>query len=169
VNTKTGWMLVAVLLAIGLAGCVSNPGIVQMSPDTYMLSREDKGGIFGNASAMHASVIAEANKFAASKGMVAIPITTHETPMYPGHFATFDYQFRLVSPDSPDAKSTPMVQRPDVVVQQTERKSVDVHATAAPAAPDVYTELLKLDDLRKKNIITEEEFQAQKAKLLAGK
>jgi Short C-terminal domain len=158
-----------ILLLIAITGCVSNPGIVEMSPDTYMLSRQDKAGIFGNASAMHAAVIDEANKFAASKGKVAIPITTHETPMWPGHFATFDYQFRLVDPDSPDAKSTPMIQRPDVVVQQTGKASVDVHATTAPTPPDVYTELLKLDDLRKKGIITEDEFQAQKAKLLAGK
>ncbi|MGO9623252.1 MAG: SHOCT domain-containing protein [Steroidobacteraceae bacterium] len=155
------------LLFFAIAGCAANPGIVQMSPDTYLLSREDKGGIFGNASAMHAAVIDEANKFAASKGKVAIPITTHETAMGPGHFATFDYQFRLVDPNSPDAKSTPMIQRPDVVVQQNENKSVEVHSTTVPPKPDVYTELLKLDDLRKKGIITDEEFQAQKAKLLA--
>lgn len=162
--------LVGLLLLIcAMAGCAANPGIVEMSPGTYILSREDKGGIFGNPSAMHAAVIEEANKFAASKGMVVIPITTHETGLYPGHFATFDYQFRLVAPDSPDAKSTPMIQRPDVVVEQTERKTVDVHANATAAAPDVYTELLKLDDLRKKGIITEAEFQAQKAKILAGK
>jgi hypothetical protein len=157
------------LLFIVVTGCVANPGVVEMSPGTYMLSRQDKAGIFGNASAMHAAVIEEANKFAASKGKVAIPITTHETPLWPGHFATFDYQFRLVDPKSPDAVSTPMIQRPDVVVQQTEKKTVDVHSTTAPTPPDVYTELLKLDDLRKKGIITEDEFQAQKAKLLAGK
>lgn len=164
-------MRIWTFLLIGtIAGCAANPGIVEMSPGTYLLSREDKAGIFGNPSAMHAEVIAEANKFAVSKGKVVIPITTHETPMYPGHFATFDYQFRLVDPDSPDAKPTPMIQRADVVIEQTEKKTVDVHpaGTAAPA-PDVYTELLKLDDLRKKGIITEDEFQAQKAKILAGK
>lgn len=157
------------VLFIGITGCVSNPGIVEMSPGTYMLSRQDKAGIFGNASAMHAAVIEEANKFAASKGKVAIPITTHETPLWPGHFATFDYQFRLVAPDSPDAKPTPMVQRPDVVVQQTERKTVDVHSDATSSLPDVYTELMKLDDLRKKGIITDAEFETQKAKILGGK
>ncbi len=155
--------------ALVLAACAANPGIVEMSPGTYILSREDKGGIFGNPSAMHAAVIQEANKFAASKGMVAIPITTHETPLYPGHFATFDYQFRLVAPDSPDAKSTPMVQRPDVVVQQTEHRTVEVQTNSAPPTRDVYTELMKLDDLRKKGIITEEEFQTLKAKVLAAK
>ena len=31
---------------------------------------------------------------------------------------------------------------------------------------DLYTELMKLDDLRKKGILTEEEFEAEKKKLL---
>jgi hypothetical protein len=36
------------------------------------------------------------------------------------------------------------------------------------ATDDLYTELTKLDDLRKKGILTDEEFQAQKKKLLNG-
>jgi hypothetical protein len=99
-------------LLITLAGCAANPGIIEMSPDTYLLSRQDKGGIFGNASAMKAAVIKEANEFAASKRKVAIPISTHETPLWPGHFATFDYQFRLVAPDDLAAKSTPRYSGP---------------------------------------------------------
>jgi hypothetical protein len=35
-----------------------------------------------------------------------------------------------------------------------------------PAAGDLYTELIKLDDLRKRGILTEEEFQAEKKKVL---
>lgn len=158
-------IVVAVLVSI-IAGCAANPGIVEMSPGTFLLSREDKAGLFGNASAMHAAVIEEANKFAASKGKVAIPISTHETPLYPGHFATFDYQFRLVDPDSPEAKPTPLVQRPDVVVEQTEHKTVDVQTTTPSAKPDLYTELMKLDDLHKRGLLTDDEFQTQKAKLL---
>ena len=34
---------------------------------------------------------------------------------------------------------------------------------------DVYSELMKLDELRKKGILTEEEFQTQKKKVLEGK
>ena len=33
----------------------------------------------------------------------------------------------------------------------------------------VYSELIKLDELRKKRILTEAEFEAQKQKLLSGK
>ena len=41
-----------------------------------------------------------------------------------------------------------------------------VAASEKPAAGDLYTELIKLDDLRKRGILTEEEFQAEKKKVL---
>lgn len=157
-----GLSLASVLaLFAGLTGCVSNPGIVQTAPGVYFISREDKGGIFGNAAAMKADVIREANEFAAKQGKVAIALSTHETPMYPLHFATFDYQFRLVAPDSPEAKASGMlVPTPNV------REKIDVHHDTSPAKRDVYDELAKLDELHKKGVLTDAEFEAQKKKLL---
>jgi hypothetical protein len=62
-----------ILYIMFLSGC-ANPGIVKVSPDTYLLSRMDKGGMFGNVSAMKADVILEANEFAERQGKIAIPI-----------------------------------------------------------------------------------------------
>lgn len=157
---------IPVLLLLTLAGC-ANPEVVQVSPGVYMLSAEDKGGIFGNSARMKANVIRRADEFAASRGKVAIPVTTNETPMHFGHFATFDYQFRLVDKDSPEATATntlgPM---PSVVIQKTD---ADIRTKDTSEHPrDIYTELEKLDDLRKKGIITDAEFEAQKKKILAG-
>jgi hypothetical protein len=51
--------------------------------------------------------------------------------------------------------------------------SIEINSAASrPGKPfqeqnDLYTELMKLDDLRKRGILTDEEFEAQKAKLLA--
>lgn len=86
-----------------LVGC-TNPGIVKLSHDTYLLTRADHAGIFGNTSRLKASVIKDANDFAENLGKVAIPVSTHETPVYPGHFATFEYQFRTVDKDDPETK-----------------------------------------------------------------
>ena len=41
-----------------------------------------------------------------------------------------------------------------------------VSGVVAAASDDFYAELLKLDDLRKKGILTEKEFEAQKKKVL---
>lgn len=136
-----------------------------MSPDTYMISRTDHAGIFGSVSAMKAEVISDASKFAGSQGKVAIPLNVDTTPSYPGHLGTVEYQFRVVDKNDPEAKRTYLKPRPDRVTESNDKLSVDIH-TKDDKAPDLYTELSKLDDLRKRGIITEEEFTAQKKRLL---
>ena len=155
-------------VAAAFAGC-ANPGIVKMSPDTYMLTRTDKGGIFGNASAMKADVIREATTFAEQQGKVAIPLSTKETPMRPGQFASFEYQFRVVDPHDPEARRTSLTPRADVVIEKIEKVDANLKTKdETPKAKDVYAELVKLDELRKRGILTEAEFEEQKRKLLAG-
>lgn len=163
-------VLVSVAAAVGLAsmlGC-ANPTIVQMSQDTYFLSRADHAGIFGNAAAMKADVLREAQEFAASKGKVVVPVTLNTTPNGPGHFATVEYQFKLVEPGSPEAARSTMAPVPTTRIDS---RVITTPAPAAPAPqakPDVYGELLKLDDLRKRGVLTDAEFEAQKRKLLGS-
>lgn len=156
-------------VVIVLAGC-ANPGVVQVSPDTYMLSREDHAGIFGSASALKAGVISDANAFAAGQGKVAIPISAHETPIgVMAKWAKFEYQFRVVDKNDPEVRRTSLVPRADVVIEKTEKISADIRTKDESAkSKDVYAELIKLDDLRKRGILTEAEFEAQKKKLLSG-
>ena len=168
VQLQSMLLLCVVCLAVVVSGC-ANPGIVKLSPDTYMLARTDKGGVFGNASAMKADVIREANEFAASQGKIAIPISLNESPMYIGHFASVEYQFRVVDASDPEAGRVNLVPRPNVVIEKTEKTSIDVKTKDQTDRPkDVYTELLKLDDLRKRGILSEAEFEVQKKKLLSG-
>lgn len=106
------------VVCLALAGC-ANPGIVQISPDTYLLSREDRAGIFGSSSSLKAGVIRDANAFATSLGKIAIPITTTEKPvgLTPGSWARFDYQFRVVSTDDAEARRTSILPRADQVIE----------------------------------------------------
>lgn len=143
-------------------GC-ANPGIVQLSPDTYVLSREDHAGIFGSASSLKAGVIQDANKFAEKMGKIAIPLSSETQPAGPGKWATFEYQFRVVDKDDAEARRTSLVPRPDLVVEKKETSEI----TTKNGSIDVYAELIRLDDLRKKGIITNVEFEAQKKKLLS--
>ena len=89
---------ILMLILIFLVGC-SNPDIIKLSPDTYMLFREDHRGIFGSPSPLKAGVISDANKFAEYQGKVAIPISSHFKPMGigPAQWAEFEYQFRTNS------------------------------------------------------------------------
>jgi uncharacterized protein YcfL len=163
---RTLSFLGVICTALLLSAC-SNPEIVKLSPDTYMLSRQDRGGIFGNASALKAGVIRDADAFAESQGKVAIPISSNESPMWPGHFASFDYQFRVVDKNDPEARRTSLTPRPNIVVEKDEKVSADIKTTdQSTKQADLYTEIMKLDDLRKKGLLTDAQFEAQKQKLL---
>lgn len=142
--------------------------VVQLAPDTYTISRTDHGGIFGNAGKMRTKVIQEANDFAASKGKVAVMKQIHEIPMVVAHnFASIEYTFWVLDKNDADARRISV--RPDngVSTNVVEQRPAPAGVTTT-AKPDLYTELNKLDDLRKRGLLTDAEFEQQKQKLLAA-
>jgi hypothetical protein len=91
-----------------VSGC-ANPGIVKVSGNTYILSREDHAGMFGSASRLKAGVIRDANAFAEKQGKVAVPISAKEHQMgVMADWASFEYQFKLVDKDDPETRNTSM-------------------------------------------------------------
>lgn len=162
-------LIMALMPILARAG---EPEVVQLSPDTYMITKEDHGGIFGSLAKMKVKVIKQANEFAASKGKIAIPLASSERPLGrgPAQWASFEYQFRVVDKDDPEAQRTSLVARPDVVVRVEGEKPPPAPAPTPAASSvredDKYAKLLKLDDLRKRGIITEDEFKAEKKKIL---
>jgi hypothetical protein len=140
-----------------------------MGRDTYLISQTSAGGAFKSMSSLKAEVMMRANEFAESKGKVAIPIAGKESPSYPGHMPNFEYQFRLVDANDPLASGSALPAQADVVIEKRETNSTDIRIKdQSEKSKDIYAELFKLDDLRKKGIITEEEFEAQKKKVLTG-
>lgn len=139
---KLRFLSLAALLML-FVGCQSS-GIVQVSPDTYKVSRKSAGGIFTDTAKLRDEVIQEANSFAASKGKVAVQVSTHSEHPIVGGLPSFEYEFKLVDRGL-------------------------VESSASGKRGDLYGELTKLDDLRKKSIITDAEFEAQKQKLLNAK
>ena len=161
-----GKLAYAITLVL-LVSCASNPGVVQISPDTYLLAKQDNAGIFGNASAFKAEVLSEANSFASAQGKVVIPISLTQTPTGPGRFATIEYQFRVVDPTDPEVKRTSLKERADLVIETNQKSSIDMNLRKEPQSSDMYSELLKLEDLKKRGILTDAEFEAQKKRLLS--
>ena len=92
-----------------LAGC-ANPKVVQISSGVYELGRSDHGGIFGNEDALKSGVISDANAFAEKQGKVAIPVYAKQHPVgILGDWASFEYTFRVVDKDDPEAKIPKML------------------------------------------------------------
>jgi len=141
--------------------------IMQVKDNVYELLDVDRRGIFGSESSLIAAVVNQANDFAASKGKVASPLAAriHRVGIL-GDWGWFYYKFALVN------KGTPESQRnmTDITIERDARLARDFFVnrhkveTVSP-----YEELLKLDELRKRGVITEAEFNAQKAKLLGAK
>ena len=160
----------AVAICVALAACATAE-VVPMGTDTYMISQTSAGGIFTNMGALKTEIIQRANAFAESKGKVAIPVAARETPPAPGRMPNFEYQFRLVDRNDPRASGGGLVKTPDVVIEnrnQAPAVIVNPPAREGGQTRDMYTELLRLDDLHKRGIITDAEFEAQKRKLLQG-
>ena len=146
------------------------PEVIQLSPDTYMITKSDRGGIFGGGlPKLKAALIKQANEFAASQGKIAIPLASSERPMGngPAQWATFEYQFRVVDKNDHEARRTSLTSAPDTVVRVEGMQPQSVAPAAAnDRVDDLYSQLIKLDDLRKRGLISDAEFEAQKRRLL---
>jgi hypothetical protein len=140
--------------------------IIPIGTDSYMIAQTSAGGVFKAMSSLKSEVILRANQFAESKGKIAVPIAAKESPAYPGHMPSFEYQFRLVDKNDPRATGGGLIPRADTVIANKIVQAPDAGHRTANESKDVYLELVKLDDLRKKGILTDAEFQAQKERLL---
>lgn len=120
---------------------------------------------------MKVDVYREVNAFAESKGKVPITISTKEAPVAWGKYASFELRFKLIDKNDPEAlnaaaniSTRPTIDAEKAGTTPSETRTKD----EIQKRPDLYTEITKLDDLRKKKLITDAEFEAQKQKLLNG-
>ena len=160
--------LAAEMLTVSCGGYVK-PEIVPTGQNQYMLQATSQVVGWGDLGEMKAAVYKEANAFAESKGKVVVPLATNEANTAWGKKAFFELKFKLAEKDSPEALNVHMVPGPNVVIEKRDQVTADFKTKDnTEKKPDMYAELLKLDDLRKNGIITDAEFEAQKKKLLEG-
>lgn len=114
-NTSSILRLFALACMAALfAGCTSAP--LQLSADTYMISKSSGAGMFASQAGMQAKAIKAANKFAASKGKIAVARASNWDRPFIGA-PTFTYQFILVDKDDPRAKDVSLKPVADVTVE----------------------------------------------------
>lgn len=97
-----------------LSACTSD--VLQLSENTYMISKTSGAGAFASKSGMQAKAIKAANAFAAKQGKVAIA-TGSEWERPAQGFPTFTYHFMLVDKNDPRAKDRTLEKVPDVVIE----------------------------------------------------
>lgn len=144
---------IAMVLAALATGCGTNMPI-QKNGNTgeYVLNRDDKSP-FGNLPNVKRSVSADAASFCAAmnKKFVEKYSIDKERAVFVWPESTLYFECVESGQESAVNRTQP-------------RNEADTQQNGS-----VYSELIKLDELRKKGILTEAEFQAQKQKLLSSK
>jgi hypothetical protein len=169
-------LLTIPLLALGC----NAPDIKPVAGDVYVIS--SSASRYGTGK--REDLIRQAEAYAESHGKVAVAVPQLGTLSGIDRGGVVEYRFRLLDKGGPVPQPAALPLRPEAAAAKVE-KGVEVETAKAeskiaeqPAKepnsaqperkPDLYNELIKLDDLRKRGILTEEEFQAQKKKLLDG-
>jgi hypothetical protein len=150
---------------IALSGCASAPEIVKVSGDTYKLTRTDKGGSLGDVASTKTNMMREADAFASSQGKSVVPIAMKEEPLAVQGFTALEYQFQIADKNSIPVQAAIMTKRSDGKRSADSTSNIRVQ-DQQERSKDLYTELIKLDELRNRGILTEDEFTSQKKKIL---
>ncbi len=82
----------AVLVAVIVAGCAANTGIVKISDDTYMIGKQ--GGWESSGSAVKVELYKEGNQFCANMGKKFVQVSSQSDDQGPGKHATAEIQFK---------------------------------------------------------------------------
>jgi hypothetical protein len=131
------------------------PPVVPLGDNTYSITREATNAFHRDTDKLKAEVEADAGKFCTDQGkQMKVVSLTAEKPWFSTGYCTAKIVFKAVVPGEPEPTSASAA---PAVTESAERPT---------ATGDLYSDLLKLDDLRKKGILTDKEFQSEKKKIL---
>lgn len=150
------------LASLSAAWAASASSIIPNGDDTYTVKREARTTFDRDLDRLKSEAVNDANQYATSKGMEAkvISVSTKK-PWYLVGFPSATVIFRLYKPGDP------LLTAP--VSSSANSASAAPAPTYAPppiGTDELYKDLLKLDELRKKGILTDQEFEQEKKKLL---
>ena len=167
-TTPRALRALALVFAIGIAfvGCSSSSNLAPRGDNTYVITRQAGTGISRNTAALKEEALKEATKFCDKEGkQLKVVSVNEEKPPFPtAGYARVTVVFKALNAGDPELSAAPaMAASSDTYVNQSVTRSAPIASTPTD---DLYNELTKLDDLRKKGILTDEEFQAEKKKVL---
>ncbi|HVU16101.1 MAG TPA: SHOCT domain-containing protein [Candidatus Didemnitutus sp.] len=165
----------------GAAAASSKVTTVNSGGDTYTTTAKASNGFNRDVASLKDDAQQAAEQYCASLGKKLKVLSSKvEKPFFGTGYVRVVLVFRALDANDPAMNSevavtadgrhvlVPMASAPQAVAAPA---AAPVPAAAPAPAPEntteVYNDLLKLDDLRKRGILTEEEFQAEKKKVLA--
>jgi hypothetical protein len=154
----------ALFLSLGVgATAASTSKVESLGDSTFAITRTATTGFDRDVKQFRQEAEQDAAKYCADQGKVLkVVAVTSDRPHFGGGYASAKIVFKAL--EAGDPVLTAVEPAPPVVGGAA--------VAAAPAgvlptyAGDFYSELLKLDDLRKRGLLTDKEFEQQKKKLL---
>ena len=141
----------------------TNPEILPLGHDTYALTRWANTGFVRNTEKLKAQALEDAAAYCAKlhKELKIVSTTTARPAIPLTGFANAKVVFKALDANDPElhapvAASAAVAAAPVAVENATPRSETDA----------LYRDLMQLDDLRKRGLLTEEEFQAKRKKLV---
>jgi hypothetical protein len=133
-----------------------------MGNDTYTITRTAKTGFVRDTAELRAEALDDAAKFCAEQGkqLKVVTVTESKPHVMLLGYAKATVVFKALNAGDPELKSEP------APAALAGRPAPPVITERPLTTDELYAELMKLDELRKKDILTDEEFQAEKKKVL---
>jgi hypothetical protein len=175
-NPSPGRILLVIFLFLGLVGgasaASSKVSTVPSSDNTFTTTARASNGFNRDFAALKSEAEAAADQYCASLGKkIKVLSSRVDKPFFGMGYAKAEVVFRALDANDPAMNAEVAVtadgRRVLVPMNPVPTAAAPVAAPAPEATTDMYNDLLKLDDLRKRGILTDEEFQAEKKKVLA--
>ena len=156
--------LTAGLLAVANSSPASVAKFETLGDNTYACTREASTSFDRNVDKLAAEAKGDAVQYCAKNGREpkVLSITVRKSWPTVG-FSRATVKFMALEPGDPGlADKTPVAVTEE---HKRSKKAADVAAAEGPV-DELYNGLMKLDELRRRGLLTDEEFQAEKKKLL---
>lgn len=144
------------LVFLFITSC-SSTGVIPMSQDSYFIGKKDGMPGIGISLSNKAEVYQEATTFCNKKRLVVFTLRETVTPAVPGRLGSTELHFKCIQPGN---TARPFVKDADKVVNIN-------HKPKGSNSNDIYIELKKLKELKDSGIITQNEFDVEKKKILS--
>ena len=163
-------LLVGVAFAFVALSAKASSGVVPMGQDTYMVSAQSITG-FASAGSVKADIYKEGAAYCVGLGKQFQPISDHGIDGVPGRsLASAEIQFRCLDKGDPELNRPTMKPIANVRIETEVHEKIEVQDKRTdPTArtDDIYTSLKKLKELLDSGVITQQEFDDQKKKILS--
>jgi len=167
------------VFAVVLSGCSYSKtsflthvdsSVMQVIPGVFEILREDYRGVFGTEGSLIEEVVSDADEFAHQQGNVAVPIQgiIRSAGFWPSDRGWFYYVFRVAAKSDTDTVTTIR----DIMITRDQRGAAQFKSArglSKNGSSIVADQLIGLDELRTSSVITYDEFELQKMKLLTAR